>query len=146
MRPPRAQLRRAEAFVHGSKRDRSAPFLSSVRIEFHCRRGDIEAAAAIARTRHLSPDDTLGHDTELEMLAFGRYLIAAGEHAPASRLLARLVLLSRDAGRVQVEIRALVLRALACEALGSRASALESLGQATNWLSPAGLSGRSPSR
>ncbi len=126
-----AQLRRAEAFVHGSKRDRFASFLASVQLDFHLRSGNLETAGAIVRARHLAAGDVPRPDNELELLAFARYLLAVEDPASAQPLLAKLVSLARDAGRMQQEIRALVPQALACEGLGDRATALESLGRAT---------------
>jgi LuxR family maltose regulon positive regulatory protein len=68
---------------------------------------------------------------EEEMTAYAHYLIARGDHGGAEQVLSKVLPIVRSIGRVQHEIHALVLKALANELLGDRALALESLGRAT---------------
>ena len=71
------------------------------------------------------------YKNEEEMTAYARYLVARGDYGDAAQVLSRVLPTVRGGGRVQHEIHALVLQALAHELLGERALALESLGRAT---------------
>ena len=124
------QLEEAQAFERGSSDSRFSSFLSSVKLKIYCRTGDLEAAADVARDRELSPDMAVDRDNEEEMTAYARYLVTQGEHGDAAQVLSRVLPTVRDGGRVQHEVHALVLLALANELLGERALALESLGRA----------------
>jgi LuxR family maltose regulon positive regulatory protein len=125
------QLEHAQAFVRGSSDSRYFSFLSSVKLKFYCRAGDLEAAADIVRERNLLPEVAVDRNNEEEMTAFARYLIARGDHGDAELVLSKVLPIVQSIGRVQHQIHALVLRALANEFLGERALALESLGRAT---------------
>ena len=70
-------------------------------------------------------------DNEEEITAYARYLATRGDYGDAAQVLSRVLPIVRGGGRVQHEIHALVLQALAYELLGERALALESLGRAT---------------
>ena len=65
------------------------------------------------------------------MTAYARYLVARGAQGDAAQVLSRVLPIVRGGGRVQHEIHALVLLALAYELLGKSALALDSLGRAT---------------
>ena len=65
------------------------------------------------------------------MTAYARYLIARGEYASSRQVLSKVLPMVRRIGRVQHEIHALVLEALAYERLRDRPLALASLGRAT---------------
>ena len=121
------QLEEVRAFAPSP---RFSSFLSSVKLKIYCRTGDLEAAADVARDRELSPDMAVDRDNEEEMTAYARYLVTQGEHGDAAQVLSRVLPTVRDGGRVQHEVHALVLLALANELLGERALALESLGRA----------------
>ena len=69
-------------------------------------------------------------DNEEEITAYARYLATRGDYGDAAQVLSRVLPIVRGGGRVQHEIHALVLQALAYELLGERALALESLGRA----------------
>ena len=125
------QLEQAQAFVRGSSDSRYFSFLSSAKLKFHCRTGDLDAAADVVRERNLSLDAAVDRNNEEEMTAFARYLIARGDHGEAEQVLSKMLPLVRNIGRVQHEIHALVLQAMANEFLGERTLALESLGRAT---------------
>jgi LuxR family maltose regulon positive regulatory protein len=125
------QLEHAQEFVRGSSDSRYFSFLSSVKLNIYCRTGDFEAAADVVRNRELSPDVAIDRNNEEEMTAYARYLVSRGDHGDAEQVLSRVLPIVRSIGRVQHEIHALVLRALASELLGDRALALESLGRAT---------------
>ena len=125
------QLEEAQAFVRGSRDSRFSSFLSSVMLKIYCWSGDLEAAADVVREQDLSPCAAVDYKNEEEMTAYARYLVARGDHGGAVQVLSRVLPVVRDGGRVQHEIHALVLQALAYELLGERALALESLGRAT---------------
>ena len=110
---------------------RFSSFLASVKFKIYSRTGDLEAAADVARDRELSLDVAVDRNNEEEMTAYARYLVARGEYGDAAQLLSRVLPILRGGGRVQHEIHALALQALAYELLGERALALESLGRAT---------------
>lgn len=124
------QLEQAQAFVRGSSDSRYFSFLSSVQLQFHCCTGDLQAAADIVRDRNLSPDAAVDRKNEEEITAFARYLVARGDYIDAEQVLSRVLPLVQSIGRVQHEIHALVLKALAKALLGERPLALESLGRA----------------
>ena len=125
------QLEKAQEFVRGSRDSRFFSFLSSVKLKIYCWNGDLEAAADVVRGRDLSPDVAVDSNNEEEMTAYARYLIARGDFGDVAQVLSRVLPIVRGGGRVQHEIHALVLQALAHELLGERALALESLGRAT---------------
>jgi len=125
------QLEKAQEFVRGSSDSRYFSFLSFVKLKIYCRTGDLEAAADVVRDRNLSPDVAVDRNNEEEMTAYARYLVARGDRGDAEQVLSRVLPIVRSIGRVQHEIHALVLKALANELLGERALALESLGRAT---------------
>jgi LuxR family maltose regulon positive regulatory protein len=125
------QLEQAQAFVRGSSDSRYFSFLASVKLKFYCRTGNLEAAADVVRDRNLSPDVAVDRNNQEEMTAFARYLVARGGYSEAEQVLSIVLPIVRSIGRVQHEIHALVLKALANELLGDRAVALESLGRAT---------------
>jgi LuxR family maltose regulon positive regulatory protein len=125
------QLEHAQAFVRGSSDSRYFSFLSSVKLKLYCRIGDFAAAADVVRDRNLSTEVAIERNNEEEMTAYARYLIARGDLGDAEKVLSKVLPIVRSIGRVQHEIHALVLKALANELLGERALALESLGQAT---------------
>jgi LuxR family maltose regulon positive regulatory protein len=127
----RAQMEEAQRFAHGIKRFRYASFLSSAKLSFFCRMGDLDAAAEVARERVLSPDVPIDHANADEFTSYARYLVARGDCDDAVRVLSEVLPIARDGGRVRREIHALVLQALAYERLGERVSALVSLGRAT---------------
>jgi LuxR family maltose regulon positive regulatory protein len=124
-------LKEAEEFVRGSSDSRYSSFLSSVKLKFYCRTGNLEAAADVVRGRNLSPDVAADRHNEEEMTAYARYLIARGDHGDAEQILSKMLPIVQSIGRVQHEIHALVLKAQANELLGERALALEALGRAT---------------
>ena len=125
------QLEEAQAFARGGSGSRFSSFLSSVELKIYCRTGDLEAAEDVARERDLSPDVAVDRNNEEEMTAYARYLIGRSDHGDAAQVLSRVLPIVRDSGRVQHEVHALVLQALAYGLLSERAFALESLGRAT---------------
>jgi LuxR family maltose regulon positive regulatory protein len=125
------RLAEAQEFVRGTSDARYASFLSSVIFKLYCRTGDLDAAADVVRERGLAPDVAVDDDNEEEMIAYARYLVARGDGGGAAHVLSRVLPIVRDRGRVQHEIHALALQALAYELVGERARALASLGRAT---------------
>ncbi len=122
------QLEEVQAFAPSP---RFSSYLSSVKLKIYCRTGDLEAAGYVARDRELSPNVAVDRDNEEEMTAYARYLVAAGDYSDAAQVLSVVLPGVRDGGRVQHEIHALVLQALAYERSGERPLALEALGRAT---------------
>ncbi len=125
------QLEQAQAFIRGSSDSRYFSFLASVKLNIYCRIGDFAAAADVVRERNLSTEVAIDRNNDEEMTAFARYLIARGDYDDAEQILSRVLSIVQSIGRVQHEIHALVLKAMAHELLGERALALESLGRAT---------------
>jgi LuxR family maltose regulon positive regulatory protein len=124
-------LKQAEEFVQGSSDSRYFSFLSAVKLKIYCRIGDLAAAANVARERQLSTEVAIDRHNEKEMTAYARYLIARGDYGDAEKVLSKVLPIIQSIGRVQHEIHALVLKALAHELLGDRSLALESFGRAT---------------
>ena len=122
------QLEEVRAFAPSP---RFSSFHSPVKLKIYCRTGDLEAAANVVRDRELSPDVPVDRNNEEETTAYARYLVARGDYGDAVEVLSRVLPIVRDGGKVQHEIHALVLQALAYELLGERALAFESLGRAT---------------
>jgi LuxR family maltose regulon positive regulatory protein len=126
-----AQLEEAEKFSRGVSKFRFASLLTTTKLQIFSRMGNLAAAEEVVRARGLSPGAAVDFDNEEELTAYARYLVAGGQHGDALHLLARVLPVVRDGERVQREIRALVLQALAHERLGERPRALASLGRAT---------------
>lgn len=124
-------LKEAEEFVRGSSDSRYSSFLSSVKLRIYCWTGNLEAAADVIRSRELSKEAAIDRHNEEEMTAYARHLIACGNYSDAEQVLSRVLPIVQSIGRVQHEIHALVLKALANEFLGERTLALESLGRST---------------
>jgi LuxR family maltose regulon positive regulatory protein len=125
------QLAEAQRFAWGVRQFRFSSYLAGATLTFHCRTGDLEAAADVVRERKLSPDAAADHHNGGEMTAYARYLIARGDPGDAVPVLACVLSVVRERGQVHHEIRALVLQALAYELAGERPRALETLGRAT---------------
>ena len=125
------RLEEAQEFVRGSSHSRFSSFLSSVELKIYCRTGDIEAAADVVRDRGLAPNVAVDRENEEEITGYARYLVMRGDPDDAAQVLSKVLPIVQKAGRVQHEIHALVLQALAYEQSGERALALESLGRAT---------------
>ena len=128
---PRAAVDQLEEVRAFAPSPRFSSFLSSVQLKIYCRTGDLEAAANVVRDRELSPKAAVDRDNEEEMTAYARYLVGRGDYSDAAQVLSNVLPIVETGGRVQHEIHALVLKALACELLGEKALALESLGRAT---------------
>ena len=125
------RLEEAQEFVRGSSDSRFVSFLSSVKLKIHCWSGDLEAASDVVLARGLSPDVAVDSANEEEMTAYARYLVALADYGDAAKVLAKVLSIVRSGERVQHEVHALALQALAHELLEERAHALESLGRAT---------------
>ena len=125
-------LEEAQAYARGARNFRFWPLLSAVKLNVYCEIGDLESAADIVRERELSQETAVEFQNEEEMTAYARYLVLRGEYGDAAQVLSTVIPLARDGGRVQHEIHALALNAMARELLGERALAMESLGRATS--------------
>ncbi len=101
-------------------------------------------SAQRVETRGLKPDDEVDFSSpadyalESEYSALVRALIALGRASEALPLLERLLESARSMGRQGDEIRYLVLRVLAFQALEDKVSALDSLSQALDLARPEG--------
>jgi LuxR family maltose regulon positive regulatory protein len=131
VRAAHEQLEKSEEFVRGASDSRHASFMSSVKLKLYCRTGDLEAAASVVRERGLSPDAAVGSDNEEEMTAYARYLIASGDYGDAVQVASSVIPVLRAGERVQHQVHALALQAMAHELAGERALALGALGRAT---------------
>jgi LuxR family maltose regulon positive regulatory protein len=110
------------------------------------RRGELNIALAWARERQLSPDDDLSYLREYEHVTLARLLLARhpAERAAnlledATSLLNRLLAAAEEGGRTATVIETLVLRALAEQARGDIAAALEPLQRAVTLAEPEGF-------
>ncbi|MEA3338209.1 MAG: helix-turn-helix transcriptional regulator, partial [Chloroflexota bacterium] len=100
--------------------------------QLHLIRGNVPAASRWADEQGLSADDEFGFQQAVAYLVFARLLIAQGGASlhGALGVLERLQELSAAAGAVGNLIGVLALKALALQAQGDEATALESLNQA----------------
>ncbi len=96
-------------------------------------------------TSGLSPDDPLNYHYDLHHQNLARVLVAQGILAGSSSslelaqdLLARLGIAAEKAGWVHEQIKALVLRAVACEARNNGEAALQDMAQAVGMAEPGG--------
>ncbi len=113
--------------------------LRAAAVRVQLRLGDLEAAEAWARERHLGAADPLMYLREFEHLTYAEVLLARGRLAgdaaarsDAAMLLQRLVDASTEGGRVASTIDGLVLLALAAD------DDLEALGRAVELAAPDG--------
>jgi LuxR family maltose regulon positive regulatory protein len=81
--------------------------------------------------RALSPSLDPATSNEKERIAYARYLLARQHNQEARLLLSRAVPLLSEQGRVEREIKALILLSVANARLGNTSAALTSLGRAT---------------
>lgn len=115
----------------------------ATRARLHLRAGNLNAARAWLRTAGVNPIDELDYLREYEHVTLARVLLAdhgatGNSHAlsDATSLLERLELAARAGGRVATLIEVIVLGALAHEATGHRAEALDSLRRAVELAEP----------
>jgi LuxR family maltose regulon positive regulatory protein len=117
----------------------------AVRARLRVRRGELSHALAWARERQLSHGDDLSYLREYEHVTLARLLLArhAAERATtcleeASSLLGRLLTAAEEGGRTSTVIEILVLQALAEQARGDTAAALDPLQRAVILAEPEG--------
>lgn len=103
--------------------------------------GDLDSAAAWARTSGLSPDDALANHPgwhEVEYLVLARVLHAQGRHPEAFALLDRLMGAAQAEDRIGSAIAVLVLQAMAYHVQGNRPLALARIERALAMAEPEG--------
>jgi LuxR family transcriptional regulator, maltose regulon positive regulatory protein len=133
------QMAEARSFAHGVRVFRYASFLAYGTLTYFCQTGELQAAAAVAVERGLTPDAAIEVANVQEVIAYARFLIVRGETAGAVRLLDRIVAVTRAAGLVRDEIQALALLAQVLVLRGERDQAMTSLGRATVLGEPGGF-------
>jgi LuxR family maltose regulon positive regulatory protein len=100
--------------------------------------GDIALAWRWAQDRGLGVDDALDPAHEIEYLTWARVLISQRRPAVAAQLLERMLRLAERQGRMGNVVEILVLQALAQQARGDEAGALERLSRALSLAEPEG--------
>lgn len=98
--------------------------------------GDLAVARQWAQARQLHVDDTLDPPREIEYLTWARVLLAQHRPAEALPVLRRLLGPAERQGRMGSVLEILVLQALAQQACGDRAGAMERLGRALSLAEP----------
>ena len=101
-------------------------------------KGDVEAAARWARGSAAGVDDGPGFQREFERITLARVLIAQHRPGEALGLLERLLEPAQADGRMGSAIEALALRALALQAGGDTAEAVNVLARALSLAEPEG--------
>jgi LuxR family maltose regulon positive regulatory protein len=111
---------------------------NQVRLWLTAARPDFEAIARWQAERALSPNDPPAYEREMEYLVLARQLLAQNEPHTAAPLLNRLLTAAELAGRIDSQIKILVLQALACRAQGQPDRALSTLERALALARPGG--------
>ncbi len=106
------------------------PSATTLQARIRLAQGDLESAARWAREQNLQTGDELAFSHEIEYLTLARVLVVQGAADAALELLARLRQAAKAGGRTGRVIEILALRALALQALGDLAGALDTLAQA----------------
>jgi len=102
------------------------------------RQNDLAAVTQWARSQHLQPTDHPTYRRETEYLLLARLLLAQGQAQAAVELLERLRTAAEADGRQGRVIEALLLLALAQQALANLPAALDSLSRALTLAEPEG--------
>ena len=117
----------------------------AVRARLRIRRGELDSAAAWARERELSPDDTPSYLREYEHITLARLLLARHRSErdrtaldEGLALLERLLAAAEDGGRGGSVLELLILLALAHQARGNMPVALATLQRAVPLAHPEG--------
>ena len=100
--------------------------------------GDLAAAWRWAQDRQLHMDDAPDPPREVEYLTWARVLLAQHRAAEAAAVLGRLLRLAERQGRMGSVLEILVLQALAQQAGGDEAGAMERLARALALAEPEG--------
>jgi LuxR family transcriptional regulator, maltose regulon positive regulatory protein len=100
--------------------------------------GDLAAAWRWAQSRHLHVDDAPDPPREVEYLTWARVLLTQHRAAEAEAVLGRLLRLAERQGRMGSVLEILVLQALAQQAGGDEAGAIERLARALSLAEPEG--------
>ena len=112
--------------------------LAAHRARLWLRQGNVAAAARWAQESSLNVDDELSFQDEFAHITLARALIAQGKPDEALRLLERLLGAAEADERVGSLIRILVLRALALQAAGDMAGAVNAVARALSLAEPEG--------
>jgi LuxR family maltose regulon positive regulatory protein len=118
------------------------PLVEAAGARLALRQGRLEAARSWVRKWGLTLDaytpHSANHAHEFEYFTYARILLAAGSPGDASLLLERMLRVAEADERLGAEIEARMLRALAQQARGDSAQALESLAHAVTLAAPEG--------
>jgi LuxR family maltose regulon positive regulatory protein len=101
--------------------------LQALQALLHLRRGDHAFVTRWAETCGIGPEDEPDYPNELTHMTFARWLVAKGEAGRSLPLLARLQRSAEEGGRRRAVVEILILRALAQQACGLEAEALDTL-------------------
>jgi LuxR family maltose regulon positive regulatory protein len=110
----------------------------SLEAEIHLRLGEIAAAAAWAEVTGLSAHDSPGRYDEGVYITFARLLMAQGQYAEASHLLATMERLAGDGGRRRTLITVYLLQARILQAQGREGEARSCVEMALHLAAPQG--------
>ena len=113
--------------------------LSAWQVRIWLAQGKLEAASQWAGERELDPDGVPTYLHEAEYIVFARILIAQGRLDEATTLLQRLLEAAEAGGRISTVIEMLMLQALAFQAGGDTARALDTLERALTLAEPEGF-------
>jgi LuxR family maltose regulon positive regulatory protein len=127
---------------HILRSSRRSPLEEAYCSAWHARlalaQGDLTRAARWVKDRQLGVDDELSTQREIEYLILARVLIMQHRPHEALPLLRRLLLLAEREGRVSSALEVMVLQALASQAVGDEAKAIERLSRALFLAEPEG--------
>ncbi|MGY1806951.1 LuxR C-terminal-related transcriptional regulator [Blastococcus sp. SYSU D00669] len=112
--------------------------IPAVRARVWTAQGRVGEALGWARERGLSPDDDPTYLREFEHVTLARALLAAGDVEVATRFVARLLAAAEAGERTGSAVELLVLQALARQAGGDDAGALDAIGKALALAEPEG--------
>ncbi|MBV9929082.1 MAG: winged helix-turn-helix transcriptional regulator [Acidobacteria bacterium] len=101
--------------------------LQALQALLHLRRGDHAFVGRWAESCGIGPEDEPDYPNELTHMTFARWLVAKGEAGRSLPLLARLQRSAESGGRLRSVVEILILRALAQQACGLEAEALDTL-------------------
>ncbi|MDW8232156.1 MAG: LuxR C-terminal-related transcriptional regulator [Roseiflexaceae bacterium] len=114
------------------------PLLIAEQVYLHLDQGAVTKARRTLAGRGAAVETTTGAMREALPLAHARLLLHQGRNADARALLDDIVASARQSGRQGWVIEALLLRALACDALNDEAAALDDLRCALEMAEPEG--------
>lgn len=133
-----ALLRQAVTLARQRQHHRFLAQAQATQVRFWLAHGEVEAVTRWREAWIRTHDTTPGYGNEPEVLALARVLIAQGEPEEVLQLLDGFLALARTQGRLASELEILVLCALAKDAQGQTAQAVQLLQQALTLAEPEG--------